>query len=217
MVCEKKRDVPTTSIASDPPLGRRGMGPREGHHAGADNGIGVAAALAAATDPSVEHGPLELLFTIDEETGLTGATKLDPSLLRGRTLLQSRLGGRRGPLRRMCRRSRHAPPVGPGLVSPCRGSVGHRVEVLGLTGGHSGGTSQEPRERAQAASAGFSGRDGPRALNSPSRRFPAARSTSHSREAEAVLDCLPVGESLQGVIASMTVAFRRSRRHRRRA
>ena len=54
---------------------------------GADNGIGVATALASADDPSVVHGPLELLFTIDEETGLTGATELDGSILKGRTLL----------------------------------------------------------------------------------------------------------------------------------
>jgi len=54
---------------------------------GADNGIGVAAALAAATDPEVAHGPLELLFTLDEETGLTGASELDPKVLTGRLLL----------------------------------------------------------------------------------------------------------------------------------
>ncbi len=54
---------------------------------GADNGIGVATALATADDPSVVHGPLELLFTIDEETALTGASSLDGKLLKGRTLL----------------------------------------------------------------------------------------------------------------------------------
>ena len=54
---------------------------------GADNGIGVAAAQAVADDTAVSHGPLELLFTVDEETALTGATNLDGSLLAGRTLL----------------------------------------------------------------------------------------------------------------------------------
>ncbi len=54
---------------------------------GADNGIGVATAMAVAEDPAVVHGPLELLFTVDEETGLTGATQLDPGLLAGRTLI----------------------------------------------------------------------------------------------------------------------------------
>jgi len=54
---------------------------------GADNGIGVAAAMAVAEDTSAVHGPLELLFTVDEETGLTGAMQLDAKLLTGRTLL----------------------------------------------------------------------------------------------------------------------------------
>lgn len=54
---------------------------------GADNGIGVAASMAAADDPDVVHGPLELLFTIDEETALTGASHLDGSIVKGRMLL----------------------------------------------------------------------------------------------------------------------------------
>jgi dipeptidase D len=54
---------------------------------GADNGIGLAAAFAAADDPAVVHGPLELLCTVDEETGLTGATDLDASLLKGKIML----------------------------------------------------------------------------------------------------------------------------------
>lgn len=54
---------------------------------GADNGIGLAAAMAAADDPACTHGPLELLFTIDEETGLTGAFEYDPSLIKGRLML----------------------------------------------------------------------------------------------------------------------------------
>ncbi len=54
---------------------------------GADNGIGVAAALAVGEDPDAVHGPLELLFTIDEETGLTGAMEIDPALLQGRTMI----------------------------------------------------------------------------------------------------------------------------------
>ncbi len=54
---------------------------------GSDNGIGVATAMAVAEDPQAVHGPLELLFTVDEETGLTGAMQLDPALLAGRTLI----------------------------------------------------------------------------------------------------------------------------------
>ena len=54
---------------------------------GADNGVGCAAALALMTDPSVVHPPLELLFTVDEETGLGGALRLDPALLTGTRML----------------------------------------------------------------------------------------------------------------------------------
>jgi len=54
---------------------------------GADNGIGAAAMLAVLEDRSLVHGPLECLFTIDEETALTGALALDPSLVTGRILL----------------------------------------------------------------------------------------------------------------------------------
>ena len=54
---------------------------------GADDGMGVAGALAVIADPTVEHGPLECIFTIDEETGLTGAEKLDPKDFKGRILL----------------------------------------------------------------------------------------------------------------------------------
>jgi dipeptidase D len=54
---------------------------------GSDNGIGVASMLALLESDDVVHGPLELLFTIDEETGLTGASGLDASLFTGRTLI----------------------------------------------------------------------------------------------------------------------------------
>jgi dipeptidase D len=54
---------------------------------GADNGIGCAAALALMSDPSISHPPLELLFTIDEETGLKGAWGVDGSKLKGKLML----------------------------------------------------------------------------------------------------------------------------------
>ncbi len=59
----------------------------EGTTLGADNGIGVAAGMAVATDPSVTHGPLELLCTVDEETGMTGVNALKPGFITGKTLL----------------------------------------------------------------------------------------------------------------------------------
>ncbi len=54
---------------------------------GADNGVGVAAAMAVLADNTLKHGPINCLFTIDEETGLTGAEALAPELLQGDILV----------------------------------------------------------------------------------------------------------------------------------
>ncbi len=54
---------------------------------GADNGIGVAAAMAVLKSTDIEHGPIECLFTIDEETGMTGAFALKEGLLKGDILI----------------------------------------------------------------------------------------------------------------------------------
>lgn len=54
---------------------------------GADNGIGMAAALAILTDDTFEHGPIEALFTVDEETGMTGANNLGKDMITGSILL----------------------------------------------------------------------------------------------------------------------------------
>jgi len=54
---------------------------------GADNGIAIAMAMVAATDKEISHPPLELLFTVDEETGLTGANALEPGFIEGKILI----------------------------------------------------------------------------------------------------------------------------------
>ena len=59
----------------------------EGTTLGADNGIGVAASLAVLTDPDLVHGPLEALFTMDEETGMTGAFGLGEDMINGDILI----------------------------------------------------------------------------------------------------------------------------------
>ncbi|MBD65007.1 MAG: aminoacyl-histidine dipeptidase [Halobacteriovoraceae bacterium] len=59
----------------------------EGTTLGADNGIGCAAALATIFDDTIVHPPLELLFTVDEETGLNGALGLDTSMLSAKKML----------------------------------------------------------------------------------------------------------------------------------
>lgn len=59
----------------------------DGTTLGADNGIGMAASLAVMADGSLVHGPVEALFTVDEETGLTGANNLGEGMITGTMLL----------------------------------------------------------------------------------------------------------------------------------
>ncbi len=88
MVCEKNSDV-DFDFEKDPIRVKREDGwiTADGTTLGADNGIGVAAALAVLEDDSIVHGPLEVLLTVDEETGLTGASNLKGGLLHGKYLL----------------------------------------------------------------------------------------------------------------------------------
>jgi dipeptidase D len=88
MVCEKNNDR-AHDFSRDPiELVRDGNFLRaNGTTLGADNGIGVATALALMEDHGVSHGPLEFLFTVDEETGLNGANNLAPGLLKSRMLI----------------------------------------------------------------------------------------------------------------------------------
>ncbi len=88
MVCEKNSDV-DFDFSKDPiKLKREGDWiTADGTTLGADNGIGVAAALAVLEDDSLVHGPIEALFTIDEERGLTGAAYIKPGSLKGKILL----------------------------------------------------------------------------------------------------------------------------------
>ncbi|RMA79427.1 aminoacyl-histidine dipeptidase [Umboniibacter marinipuniceus] len=58
----------------------------DGTTLGADNGMGVAAMMAVLDASDIQHGPIEALFTIDEEAGMTGAMNLDPGMLKGSLL-----------------------------------------------------------------------------------------------------------------------------------
>jgi dipeptidase D len=88
MVCEKNRDV-EHDFDKDPiyPYIDGDWVKAKGTTLGADNGIGVACALAVLEDIDVEHGPLECLFTLDEETGLTGASSLKKNWLKADILI----------------------------------------------------------------------------------------------------------------------------------
>jgi len=105
---------------------------------GADNGIGVAAIMAILADKSLQHGPLEALFTTDEETGMTGAIQLDPSMISGSILLNLDTEeehaftiGCAGGLDTNTRGEYQQVPAGDGFLS-------YIIELKGLLGGHSG-------------------------------------------------------------------------------
>ncbi|MDD5328578.1 MAG: aminoacyl-histidine dipeptidase [Sulfuricella sp.] len=105
---------------------------------GADNGIGVALALAALEEPDLNHPALEVLLTVNEESGMDGARGLAPGTLQGKTLINLDteewghfyLGCAGG----VDVEVRHACP--PEAVPP--GYAVWRLEVAGLKGGHSG-------------------------------------------------------------------------------
>ncbi len=88
MVCEKNSDVAHDfdRDAIEPYIDGEWVKAR-GTTLGADDGIGMAAALAVLTSTDIQHGPLECLFTVDEETGLTGAFALQPGFFSGKILL----------------------------------------------------------------------------------------------------------------------------------
>ncbi|NOY28353.1 MAG: aminoacyl-histidine dipeptidase [Oligoflexia bacterium] len=104
---------------------------------GADNGIAIAMAMVLATS-DVAHPPLELLFTIDEETSMTGAIGLDPALITGRTLVNIDSEDE-GVLTVGCAGGVETQLRVP-LETECApaGMVAARLVATGMTGGHSG-------------------------------------------------------------------------------
>ncbi|MDR1723065.1 MAG: aminoacyl-histidine dipeptidase [Tannerella sp.] len=140
MVCEKNGDVdhnfdtdPIRTVVDGEWLRA------EGTTLGADNGIGLAAALAVITSDDIEHGPVECLFTVDEETGLTGAKALEEGFMTGEILLnldsedegQIFVGcaGGKGTVATFDYEAAEA----------AGGQLFFRLTVTGLSGGHSGG------------------------------------------------------------------------------
>jgi dipeptidase D len=90
MVCERLPDSPNDPAEGRIALVRDGDWlTADGTTLGADDGIGIAAMMALAEDESLQHGPLELLMTVNEEVGGPGegASGLNPSLVSGATLL----------------------------------------------------------------------------------------------------------------------------------
>jgi len=110
----------------------------DGTTLGSDNGIGVAAMLAILESDDIAHGPLEFVFTIDEETGLTGAGGLAEDLLAGRLLINLD-SEEEGVLTIGCAGGADTYltlPVRSAEVEP--GKAGLAIRVEGMKGGHSG-------------------------------------------------------------------------------
>jgi dipeptidase D len=139
MVCEKNSDK-SHDFSNDPiTLMREGNNiTADGTTLGADNGIGVALAMAAADGAFGDHPPLELLFTMDEETGMTGARAVDAGMLDGRLMINidaeeegvlyvGCAGGQDTVVSKRFSRE---------VANP--DTVALKVAVLGLRGGHSG-------------------------------------------------------------------------------
>jgi len=105
---------------------------------GADNGMGCAAAMAVLEDKSLVHGPIEALFTIDEETGMTGANHLKSGLLKGDILLNLDSEDE-GELYVGCAGGVDVNVTMnyPEVEMP-KGFVAYKLSVTGLKGGHSG-------------------------------------------------------------------------------
>lgn len=107
---------------------------------GADNGVGAAAMLALMEADDLVHGPLELLFTVDEETGLTGVLALDPGAiaLQGRLLLNLD-SEEEGAVTIGCAGGSASRLTLPLETAPApEKTVALDVKLSGLKGGHSG-------------------------------------------------------------------------------
>jgi len=149
MVCEKNSDV-VHDFSKDPISleMRDGWLRAKGTTLGSDNGVGVATALAVLEAKDLAHGPIESLFTVDEETGLTGAFQLKEGWLKGRLMLNldsedmgvvtvGCAGGGNTSI---------ALPIASAAVP--KGAARARVTVRGLRGGHSGVDIHEYRANA---------------------------------------------------------------------
>jgi dipeptidase D len=149
MVCEKTKDS-KHDFTKDPikPVFADGWMKADKTTLGADNGIAMAMAMALALSKDTPHPPLELLFTVDEETGLTGATALEKGFIQGKLLLNIDSEDE-GVFTVGCAGGKdlHAIlPIHP-AAAPA-GHAAHKVVAGGMRGGHSGVDIHEQRANA---------------------------------------------------------------------
>jgi dipeptidase D len=149
MVCEKNSEThhnfETDAIK---PFVDDGWVRAEGTTLGSDDGIGIAAQLAILSATNLSHGPIECLFTVDEETGLSGAFALQPEFLSGHTLLNLDSEDE-GELFIGC--AGGIDTVGTLSFTPEElpvASFALKIEVKGLQGGHSGDDINKNRGNA---------------------------------------------------------------------
>ena len=149
MVCEKNSDV-VHDFTKDPlKLKLNGdVLTADGTTLGADNGIGLAINLAILEDNSLKHGPIEALFTVDEETGLTGAFAMESDMLTGKILLNLDSEDF-GEITVGCAGGGDTKIQLPIKTQPINGNLESiNIKVLGLRGGHSGVDIHEQRGNA---------------------------------------------------------------------
>lgn len=149
MVCEKNSETEHNFVTdSIKPFIDGGWVRAEGTTLGSDDGIGMAAQMAVLTATDLSHGPLECLFTVDEETGLSGAFALKPGFLSGQTLLNLDSEDE-GELFIGC--AGGIDTIGILNFTPEGlpvGSFALKLEVKGLSGGHSGDDINKNRGNA---------------------------------------------------------------------
>ncbi len=149
MVCEKNSDV-THDFLKDPiKLKLEGdILTADGTTLGADNGIGLAISLAILEDNTLKHGPIEALFTVDEETGLTGAFAMESNMLTGKILLNLDSEDF-GVITVGCAGGGDSQIQLPLKTQPINGTMESvTIKVSGLRGGHSGVDIREQRGNA---------------------------------------------------------------------
>ncbi len=149
MVCEKNSDK-SHDFENDPidAFVDGGWVTANGTTLGADDGIGVAAQLAILASDDIQHGPIECLFTIDEETGLTGAFGLQPGFLRGNILLNLDSEDD-GQIFIGCAGGKDSQAWLPfDKVGVTEGFSTLKINVAGLKGGHSGDDINKNRGNA---------------------------------------------------------------------
>jgi dipeptidase D len=138
MVCEKNEGTPHNFDTDPIKVVRDGDWLKaDGTTLGADNGIGVSAALAVMESDDIAHGPLEFVFTIDEESGLTGAAEFPAGLLKSKYFLNLD-NEERGTLCIGCSGGVNTTARRKVTLRPARPGAAWRVKVSGLRGGHSG-------------------------------------------------------------------------------